>query len=223
MRLPKHATVVSYVALFVALGGTAYAATGGKLVLGHSNHASKTTSLKNSGSGPALKLTTDEQTAPLAVSNGTKVTHLNADGLDGLSSGAFQRKATRIVASTNAGTGSTHTVPAGSVGPWSFKLTCKGFAPSSGGLATFKITGPGTAGGTHSFATANSAGNTFVAAEDAIGSGYTATADTNEQLSATFFLRSGADLAQIDLLLTATDNAPPENCELIGAATLIAS
>jgi hypothetical protein len=42
-------------------------------------------------------------------------------------------------------------------------------------------------------------------------------------VSATFFLRSGANLARIDLLLTATDNAPPENCELIGAATLIAS
>jgi hypothetical protein len=224
MRLPRHATVVAYLALFVALGGTAYAATGGNFVLGRSNQADKTSSLKNTGAGAALKLSTvDSSTPPLAVSNGTKVTHLNADEVDGLSSGAFQRKAARISASTSAATGSTHTVPAGSVGPWSFTLTCKAFAPGSGGLATFKITGPGTAGGTHTVASGINGGNTFVAAQGGIGSGYTMTADTNEQLSATFFLQSGSDLAELDLLLTATDNAPPENCDVIGAATLVAS
>jgi hypothetical protein len=221
MRVPRHATVVAYLALFVALGGTAYAATDGNFVLGRSNQADNTSSLKNTGSGAALRLTTvDTSTPPLAVSNGTKVTHLNADEVDGLSSGAFQRKAAPISASLSVSTAST--VPAGSVGPWSFNLTCKAFV-SGGGLATFEITGPGTAGGTHTVAAGINAGNTFVAAQEDIGTGYTTTADTNEQLSGTFFLRSGSNLAKVDLLLTATDNAPPENCDVIGAATLIGS
>ena len=39
---PAHATVVAYVALFVAMSGTAVAATGGSFVLGRANTASKT-------------------------------------------------------------------------------------------------------------------------------------------------------------------------------------
>ncbi len=36
MRIPRpsHATVVAYIALFLALSGTAYAATGGTFILG---------------------------------------------------------------------------------------------------------------------------------------------------------------------------------------------
>lgn len=49
--MPKHATVVAYVALSVALGGSAYAATAGTFILGHANKANQPTSLKNTGSG----------------------------------------------------------------------------------------------------------------------------------------------------------------------------
>jgi hypothetical protein len=41
---PTHGTIVAYVALFVALGGTIYAATGGNFILGKPNSASSTTS-----------------------------------------------------------------------------------------------------------------------------------------------------------------------------------
>ena len=50
--------VVSSLALFVALGGTGYAATGGNFVLGSANTADKTTSLTGTpASGAALKVT----------------------------------------------------------------------------------------------------------------------------------------------------------------------
>jgi hypothetical protein len=91
LRTPTHATVVSYLALFVALGGSAYAATGGDFILGHANKAGQTSSLTNAGAGPALKLASRKGTPPLAVSNDTKVTNLNADTLDGLNSTAFAR------------------------------------------------------------------------------------------------------------------------------------
>src|SRR5437879_2553779 len=53
---PSHGTVVAYVALFVALGGTAVAATGGNFILGKSNSASTPTAL-SSGAANALKVT----------------------------------------------------------------------------------------------------------------------------------------------------------------------
>jgi hypothetical protein len=58
-RLRQHLTfanVVSVIALFIALGGTAVAATGGNFILGKSNSASTATQL-SSGAGNALKVT----------------------------------------------------------------------------------------------------------------------------------------------------------------------
>jgi hypothetical protein len=52
---PSHATVVAYLALFIALGGTTYGATGGRFILGQSNSADKPTSL-SSGATSALKV-----------------------------------------------------------------------------------------------------------------------------------------------------------------------
>jgi hypothetical protein len=49
------ANVTSLTALFVALGGTAYAATGGNFILGKSNSASTATQL-SSGAGSALRV-----------------------------------------------------------------------------------------------------------------------------------------------------------------------
>jgi hypothetical protein len=72
--------------------GTAVAATGGKLILGHSNTAGATTSLTNS-SGTALSLSSKSGTAPLKVNRSTKVTNLNSDSVDGLDSSALARTA----------------------------------------------------------------------------------------------------------------------------------
>ena len=56
---PNHATVVAYVALFVALGGSAYAATGGNFILGQSNTAGAPTQLSSptTNAAGALKVT----------------------------------------------------------------------------------------------------------------------------------------------------------------------
>ena len=52
---PSHGTVVAYLALFVALGGTTYAATGGNFILGKANTASTQTSLTASPSSPVRR------------------------------------------------------------------------------------------------------------------------------------------------------------------------
>src|SRR5215216_5624356 len=47
LRRPSHGTLVAYVALFIALGGTTYAATGGNFILGQSNTAGTPTRLSS--------------------------------------------------------------------------------------------------------------------------------------------------------------------------------
>jgi hypothetical protein len=73
--------------LFLAGGGVAYAAGGGSLLLGKSNHATKTTKL-SSGKTP-LSLSVKGGRAPLAVNSSGKVARLNVDKLDGLDSKSF--------------------------------------------------------------------------------------------------------------------------------------
>lgn len=68
--------------------GTAYAATGGKFIIGKSNSATSTSTLSNSR-GTALALNSKSGTAPLKVNSATKVAKLNADKLDGRDSTSF--------------------------------------------------------------------------------------------------------------------------------------
>jgi hypothetical protein len=90
--------VISLVALFVALGGTAWAATGGNFILGKANTANAKTTLTGTNAGPALALSnTTTGTAatalnlnvasghaPLTTNSSTVVKNLNADKVDGL-------------------------------------------------------------------------------------------------------------------------------------------
>jgi hypothetical protein len=95
---PSPAMIVALMALFVALGGTTYAATGGNFILGQSNTAGNTTSLSaplagkkalqltntSTGAGAtALGLNVASGHTPFTVNSGTKVANLNADKLDG--------------------------------------------------------------------------------------------------------------------------------------------
>lgn len=86
----SHATVVAYLALFMAMAGTASAATGGTFILGTSNTAESQTTLTTSA-GSALSLNSPAGVAPLRVNRTTKVTNLNADLLDGRDSTGFLR------------------------------------------------------------------------------------------------------------------------------------
>src|SRR3954468_21614508 len=105
-RIRSHLTfgnVISLLALFIALGGTTYAATGDPFLLGNPNSAISTTSLTapvagkglqgtntSTGTGAtALGLNTASGHPPFTVNSGTKVTNLNADKLDGIDSTGF--------------------------------------------------------------------------------------------------------------------------------------
>jgi hypothetical protein len=92
----KGAFVAGIIAATVIGSGSAYAASGGNLILGHKNKATKVTTLTNS-KGTALNLGSKPGTAPFSVSSGTRVTNLNSDKLDGLSSGQFLRSTGKAV------------------------------------------------------------------------------------------------------------------------------
>lgn len=82
----------------VALGGllcsgTAVAATGSAVVLGRTNTASGTTTVRST-SGAPLALVGAGSVPPLTVSSSARVVHLNSDLLDGLDSTALQRRIT---------------------------------------------------------------------------------------------------------------------------------
>jgi hypothetical protein len=68
--------------------GTAFAATGGKFILGKSNSAGATSTLTNSR-GTALTLNSKAGTPSLRVNRTTKVPNLNSDLLDGLDQSRF--------------------------------------------------------------------------------------------------------------------------------------
>jgi hypothetical protein len=100
---PSPALVISLLALFVALSGVGYAATGGNFILGQDNSATSQTRLVSNNAGKVLQLRQDSTATgasalglnvkagkpPLTTNSTTKVENLNADLVDGLDSGAF--------------------------------------------------------------------------------------------------------------------------------------
>ena len=107
MRKPSPATIIATVALFVALGGAAVAATGSSFILGQPNSAASTSSLAASVvGGKVLQLSNTSSTtgstalglnvtsghAPFTVNTGIKVANLNADTVDGRDSTYFLPK-----------------------------------------------------------------------------------------------------------------------------------
>lgn len=96
--------------------GTAYAATGGNLILGKYNEAGATTTLKST-KGAALALKAKSNTPVLKVSNSKKIAKLNADKLDGFSSGDFIRQGSALNADTLDGLSSEQFVKQGQIPP----------------------------------------------------------------------------------------------------------
>ena len=83
LHRPSAATIISLIALFFAMSGTAVAATGGNFILGKANTATSTSALTNT-KGTALKLVAPPGDAPLQVSNSIQIPRLNASELGGL-------------------------------------------------------------------------------------------------------------------------------------------
>jgi hypothetical protein len=85
-RPSLRSTVTTLAAAAVLVGGAdlaSYAATGNAFILGHSNSAGTTTSLKNTGRGPALSLNSIKSAPPLVVNSSKMVKHLNANMVGG--------------------------------------------------------------------------------------------------------------------------------------------
>jgi len=91
LRRLSYANVASTLALFLALGGTAYAANGGSFLLGRNNAASVTSILTDTGASPALTLRPKAGYPPIATSSKVKSPNLNADLIDGLDSTQLAR------------------------------------------------------------------------------------------------------------------------------------
>lgn len=87
---PSHATVVAYIALAVAMSGTAVAATGGPFILGTTNKARQPSVLVNPAGHP-LTLKAKDGHPPLKVNQTRQVPRLNADLVDGLHARQFLR------------------------------------------------------------------------------------------------------------------------------------
>lgn len=137
-RMP--AFVAGAVVALVLGSGTAFAATGGKFILGRSNSATTVTKLTNTR-GTALALGAKSGRPALTVSNSTKIPNLNADRLDGLDSSAFARTSGRTGYFSSAGTlldtdsnGSYDTVVAEAYCP-------AGTVMTGGGIEDFTSTG----------------------------------------------------------------------------------
>ena len=115
IRRLSYANVAATLALFVALGGTAYAANGGALLLGRSNAASVPTILTNTGAGAALALRPHAGQPPLSTSSAVRSPNLNADLLDGVDSTAFARVggSTGVIAVEDPTGDATASCPAG--------------------------------------------------------------------------------------------------------------
>ena len=96
---PSLSSIVTTLAAATILVGGAdlasYAATGQPLTLGHSNFANRTTSLSNTGSGPALSLHSSAGSPSLTLNSSRLIAHLNADRLDGLDGARVQNLAHR--------------------------------------------------------------------------------------------------------------------------------
>jgi hypothetical protein len=98
MKITRSVSFGMGAVLALVLGsGTAYAATGGKFILGHSNTARTTTTLVNPKGTPLL-LKAKAGKAPLAVNSATKVANLNSDRLDGYDSSQFALAAGNVKA-----------------------------------------------------------------------------------------------------------------------------
>ena len=127
MKAPSHTTVVAYLALVLALGGTAEAASGGGFLLGRGNSATTTTSLSDSHGVP-LSLAAKNGQPALRVNTTAKVPHLNSDLLDGLDSLQLQRATT---ASCAGGTGVKTVASDGTTACTAYQLVSTPFSDAS--------------------------------------------------------------------------------------------
>jgi hypothetical protein len=130
MKRPSvRSTITTVAAATVLVGGAnlaAYAATGSPLVLGHVNRAVSTTSIKNTGHGPALSLRSGKHSASLKVNSTKMVKHLNADTLHGVAASVAAPKNYRVTLAKAGGNFAGTKIVTSSVPAGTYQITLQG-------------------------------------------------------------------------------------------------
>jgi hypothetical protein len=187
LRRVSPSMAVALLALFVALGGVGYSATGGTFILGQANTATSQSTLSAATAGKTLVLTNTDPSAtskalalnvpsghaPFEVNSSAKVGNLNADKLDGLDSTAFARlgvaqsagagSAAGVIDVTNIASGNGavgRTADGGGSGVYGQNMSTGGYgvAGRANGLGAYGIYGDNTGGGFAGYFT----GDTFI-------------------------------------------------------------
>jgi hypothetical protein len=234
----SYANVMATAAVFIALGGTTFAATGGNFILGQPNSASSTTALSGGTTGPALKVTNTSTGAggsfnvasghqPFTVNSGTKVVNLNADKLDGLDSTQLvpSSKLRRIGPFTLTPPDNfTDSVQIASVPPFTFFGECTRnqnghdgvdvyVVPSASGAALASVTQP-VAGGSFSYPAMPTQFGSFVADASPLSPG---SPDVNSMSGSLI----AADGTQVDFNLYQGINARNQAGQCIFGGSLV--
>ncbi len=118
----------------IGINAIAYAATGGNLILGHSNAANRVTKLVRTTRGPALALKVKSHQAPFTVNSTKQVAKLNASYVGGLSARSLQTR------------GIEYTLPA-STTPIATATYLLGGLPAGTYFASFNVLGQMSASG----------------------------------------------------------------------------
>ena len=127
------AGVLAVIGLVLTYDYASFAATGDSLILGKVNKAGATTTLANTGSGPALSLVGKPGSPVLKVSNSKRITRLNADSVDGLSGASMANNTVRYRYPTGQFTGSKGSFVAKGVRPGTYLATLStSLQPSAG-------------------------------------------------------------------------------------------
>lgn len=102
------AVVAAAALMLVGVDAIAYSATGGSVILGKVNKAGAPTTIRNTGTGPAMSFLTRATAPPFAVSSTSRVRRLNADMVDGWNSSELISQAFVL---TDDDTTTVHTSP----------------------------------------------------------------------------------------------------------------
>ncbi len=203
-RHPSPAFALAAVALFVALGGTGYAATQGSGRVATAAKASKT-------SKPLTAARVDRLIKQYVNSHLSSLTGpAGATGQTGTPGSAGP--APIAVVGTGVSTNSAAQTIA-TVGPWTVKMSCT----SPGASAT--VTGPGDELATTTIAGTNgSAGGSY---ESAGAPGGAAAVTAGSQISQVDFLSSDSTVYELKYNLQAATSGPDTDCTILGDAIKI--
>jgi hypothetical protein len=211
--------VLAAIALFVALGGSGYAAVQVTQSKGPSKPLAKTKSLTKNQVNTLISRFFNSHKSQLVGPQGPQgiqgVQGIQGNqGIQGIQ-GNQGPGATRLTGSAISGGGAQQV---GTAGPWTFTETCA----TSNPFSTLKITGPSssTVTGSQSVAALGGGAATTKFFATTVGAGFslTLTADATGAAD-TMWLQNGSALDKVELNVQASNGGLFESCSVIGDAT----